>query len=391
MLAMSQTSPSLMMRWHRAVRAVIAIVTVGCFLAACSEGSDGGDDKASRPYRSARTAPVVTFPAVIERLEESVEAVGTARALRSVDLYPESAGIVRAVNFKANQAVAAGDVLLALDARDEQLAVELAEIALLDAERAVKRFESVNRQNTNIAESQIDTAKATVDSARVALQQAQVALDRRHIKAPFDGWAGITDIDVGDRIDTSTMVTSLDDRSQLLVNFSVPEVFVGQVIPGTPVNAKLWDSSGTVFTGEIVAVDSRVSPSSRAFTARAAIDNQDDSFRPGMAFEIAVNVSRGQFLAVPDVAVQWGADGPYVWIAEDAKAVRRDVLLVKRLPNRLLLTGDIEPGTLVIAEGVQAMREGIALNILDADQLDRDVRQELNTGNAAPADTTDDN
>jgi len=110
-------------------------------------------------------------------------------------------------------------------------------------------------------------------------------------------------------------------------------------------------------------VDSRIDTASRAFTARAAIDNQQDRFRPGMAFEIAISTSRGEFIAVPDVAVQWGADGPYIWIARDGKAERKDVRLVKRLPNRLLIESDIAVGTLVIAEGVQSVRAGVALNL----------------------------
>ncbi|GIS02128.1 MAG: hypothetical protein CM15mP103_06790 [Gammaproteobacteria bacterium] len=56
---------------------------------------------------------------------------------------------------------------------------------------------------------------------------------------------------------------------------------------------------------------------------RAAIDNSADRFRPGMAFEISINASRGAFLSVPDVAVQWGADGAYVWVAEQGRAARR--------------------------------------------------------------------
>lgn len=325
----------------------------------------------------ARAVSAVALPAEIKELKETVQAVGTARALHSVMLYPETPGIVTAVNFEADAAVSAGQLLLELDARDERLALELAKVELADAERVVRRYLTVNQQNANIAQSQIDEARAAVDAARIALEQAQVALDRRQIKAPFAGKVGITDIDVGDRIDTGSMITTLDDRSQLLVNFSVPEAFVGQVYPGIPVTVTLWNTSGAPVTGEIVAVDSRIDVTSRAFTARAAVDNASDRFRPGMAFEIGINVSRGEYLSVPDVSVQWGADGPYIWIVEDGKAARRDVRLVKRLPNRLLLETDLPPGTLVISEGVQAVREGVSLRLFDPADLDQDTRLEL--------------
>ena len=112
-----------------------------------------------------------------------------------------------------------------------------------------------------------------MDSARIALEQARVDLDRRRITAPFSGRVGITEIDVGDRIDTNTLVTTIDDRSVLLVNFSVPEVYVDKVTRGTPVDVSLWDAADAPVSGEIVAVDSRIDINSRSFIARAAIDN----------------------------------------------------------------------------------------------------------------------
>jgi len=308
---------------------------------------------------------VVTAPAQRELLRESVTAVGTARALKSVALYAESAGIVTALAVKPDTLVQAGEVLLQLDSRDEQLALRLAKVQLADAERLVSRYTSVNRKNANIAQSQIDTAIGAVEAARIGVEQAQLDLDRRQIVAPFSGRVGITDIDVGDRIDTSTLVTTLDDRTTLLVDFAVPELFVGQVKPGIDVDVELWNSGREAFGGQVVAVDSRINENSRAFIARAAIDNAEDDLRPGMAFEMSITVARGEFLTVPDVAVQWGADGPYIWIDDNGRAVKRELQLIKRLPNRLLIESDILPGTAVITEGVQAVRAGVTLDNLD--------------------------
>ena len=155
-------------------------------------------------------------------------------------------------------------MLLQLDDRDETLAVELATVKLADAERLVTRYTTVNARDANIPESQLDDARAAVDSARIALEQARVDLDRRRIAAPFAGRVGITEID-GDRIDTNTLVTTIDDRSLLLVNFSVPEVYVDRVTRGTPVDVRLWDAADAPVSGEIVAVDSRIDINSRAF------------------------------------------------------------------------------------------------------------------------------
>jgi len=347
-------------------------------LASCSEQSrDSRFD-----FAQSAAIPVVTQPATLTDLTETLTSVGTARALQSVNVFSDSSGRVTAVNIEADQFVNAGDRLLQLDDRDERLAVELATVQLADAERLVQRYTTVNARDANIPESQMDDARAAVDSARIALEQARVDLDRRQITAPFAGRVGLTEIDVGDRIDTNTLITTLDDRAILLVNFSVPEVYVERVAKGTPVNVRLWDAADKAVSGEIVALDSRIDVNSRAFTARAAVDNSDDRFRPGMAFEISVGASRGQFLSVPDVSVQWGADGAYVWVAESGVAERREISLVKRMAGVILVDGDLAESEQVVMEGIQSVRAGAALKVLTPGELDAGLRAAVPVNNA---------
>ena len=351
------------------IRLATAAIVVVMGMAGCG-GEREADQNSTRFGGQSSGAPVVTAPVSLTDLSERLTSVGTARALKSVVIYAENSGRVTAVNIEADSLVAAEQTLLQLDDRDERLAVELATVQLTDAERLVRRYITVNTQDMNIPESQLDDARAAVDTARIALAQAQVALDRRQIRAPFQGKVGITEVDVGDRIDTSTMVTTIDDRSVLLVNFSVPEVYVERITRGTPVAVRLWDAADVAVQGEITAVDSRIDINSRSFIARAAIDNTDDQFRPGMAFEISVDASRGEYLSVPDVAVQWGADGAYVWIVDEGRAVRREIHLVKRLAGSILVEGELTEGESVVIEGVQAVRAGATLQVISPAALD---------------------
>lgn len=314
--------------------------------------------------------PVVTAPATMTDLTETLTSVGTARAQQSVNVFSDTSGRVTAVNIKADQFVESGERLLQLDDRDERLAVKLASVQLADAKRLVERYTTVNARDANIPESQLDDARAAVDSALIALEQAEVDLDRRRITAPFAGQVGLTEIDVGDRIDSNTLITTIDDRAVLLVDFSVPEVYVERVSRGTRVNMRLWDAADKAVAGEIIAVDSRINVNSRSFIARAAIDNEDDRFRPGMAFEISLGASRGAFLSVPDVAVQWGADGAYVWVANEGVAVRRKVSLIKRMASAVLVDGDLAENEHVVIEGIQSVRAGAALKVLTPTELD---------------------
>ena len=89
-----------------------------------------------------------------------------------------------------------------------------------------------------MSELQLRTAQLARDQAELAVRDAELALEHRVIRAPFDGWVGILGVDVGDQVTSATEVTTLDDRSHILVDFRVPERFVGKVKVGAPVSAR---------------------------------------------------------------------------------------------------------------------------------------------------------
>src|SRR5690606_29339816 len=84
--------------------------------------------------------PVIAEPVQATRADIRVQAVGTGEAATGVTIYPAVAGEVTEVGFTAGQKVAAGDVLLQLDAQAERLAVELARVAVKDAEVTLSRY-----------------------------------------------------------------------------------------------------------------------------------------------------------------------------------------------------------------------------------------------------------
>ena len=352
-------------------------LALGLLLAACGQRGEVID----APKSGSTAVPAVVEPVRLEPLRMRVEAVGTARARRSVSLYPEAAGEVVAVNFQPGDPVEQGDVLLALDSRDEKLALELAELRLADARRMLERYTTANSSvELTVPETTIDTARTTLESARIERDRAQIALDRRFVTAPFDGYVGITDIDPGDRIEPTTEITTIDDRSLLLVSFEVPEAYVGRLSAGDPVRIEVWNDERTRASGTVVAIGSRVDPASRAFTARAEVPNGDDRLRPGMSFRVRLDLTGAAYPAVPEVAVQWGADGAYVWTVENERARRVPASLVQRQQGRVLIDAELPAGAPVVGEGVQSMRKGIPVRTMDAAALARDAR-----GTLAPA------
>lgn len=305
---------------------------------------------------------VLVQPLALDQTRTRVEAVGTSRAIRSIELHPATSGEVDAVLFDPGQKVTQGQVLLKLDQREEALAVELGRVRLADAERLNERYQKSGNSGA-VLPTQIDAAKTALEAARIELKRAQVALDDRTIKAPFAGFVGLTEVDSGDRINPDTIITTLDDRSALLVSFEVPEMLIGELKPGGDVELATWNSRGKTFSGKVVEIGSRIDPNSRTFVARATVDNQSDELRPGMSFRVAIGVSGTAYPVVVETALQWGADGAYIWSVDDGIAQRIPVRIIQRQQGRVLVDADIEAGELIVVEGIQRVRDGAAVDI----------------------------
>lgn len=338
---------------------------------------EGDGERAAPEQGRTESATTITLTEAVAELERTrVEAVGSAEARRSVTLFAPSAGEVVAVRFDAGDRVRQDQVLLELDARDQRLALELAEANLADAERTWARFERAG-QSAAFTETQMDAARIALEQARIARDRARVALDDRTLEAPFGGIVGLTEIDPGDRITTATPIATLDDRSTLLVRFEIPEAFLGQVKVGNEINLSPWNTSAPATTATIADIDSQVDPATRTFTARARIDNAEDRWRPGMGFEVVLELTGREFVNVPELALQWGGNGAYVWVIdENDRAHRQAVSLVQRTAGSVLLDGDLAPGDRVVLEGVQKMSEGRRVEVVDPDRFEnRDALQ----------------
>ena len=320
------------------------------------------DEQAPARSFAPQTVSVIAESLQFESAQTRVEAVGTSRAVLSAELYPAASGEVVAVNFEPGQIVRKGDVLVQLDSREEKLAVGLAEIKLADATRLYERY-SQSADSGAVLPTTLDTARAAMETARLELERAKVALDDRAIEAVFDGHVGTTDVDPGDRVSPTTMITTLDDRSSLLVSFEVPEAFIGELTVGEKIRLETWSAAMPAVTGEVVDIGSRIDPRNRTFVARARVENPDDMLRPGMSFRVSADVEGERFAVVPETAVLWGADGAYVWSIVDGKAQRTPVKVVQRREGRVLIDGDLGANGMVVVEGTQRMRNGIDVKL----------------------------
>jgi RND family efflux transporter MFP subunit len=213
--------------------------------------------------------------------------------------------------------------------------------------------------------SVIDGARSALQRAEIGLQQARQALADRVLRAPFGGVAGLPQVHAGDRVTPDTVIATLDDRRRVEVAFDLPEAYLARVREGHPVRATSVAHAGREFEGRVTQLDSRVSEQTRALRVRAELPNPDDLLRPGQSFRVRLSLPGAAHIQVPELALQWGRDGAHVWVVRDGQALQVPVRLVRRLDGSVLVDGALQPGEPVVVEGVQRLRPGRAVSVLE--------------------------
>lgn len=335
------------------MRFLLSVAAV-MLLAACSGDAPRGGE---------RSVAVVAEPARLLADEAVVEAVGTARAVRSAQLFPEVSGRVAAVRFVPGAFVPQGAVLVELDARAERLALKLAEVRVAEAEQLLARYRRI--ENTGaLSDSQIEAGETALAAARIERDQAALALSERTIRAPFAGHVSFSELDPGDRVTPTTLIAQIDQRARLYIDFNAPEAVFRRLAVGQQVTVVPFAEPDRSIPTTIEAVDSTIEQEQRSYRARAAIANAGDAYRPGMSFAVRF-ADRGRMRpAVPEAAVMWTGDGSSVFAVKDGKAVRIPVTIAARRDGLALLEAQLPQGTPIIVKGVQKLREGQAVTLV---------------------------
>lgn len=314
--------------------------------------------------REAAPVGVVAQSVTILPDQDVVEAIGTARAARSAQLYAESEGRVVAVGFRPGAFVSKGQALLQLDAREERLALELAKVRVREAEQLLARYRRIEGTGA-LSASQIEAGETALAAAEVERDQASARLADMTLRAPFSGHISFTEIDIGDRVTPSSLIAQLDQRSTLFIEFEAPETVFSRLKPGQSVEVAAFAEPERRISARISAVDSNIGEDRRSYRVRTVIDNREDAFRPGMSFRVLFEDLGEPKPAVPEAAIVWGGEGSSIFIVRNNKAVQIPVTIASRRDGLVLLEAKIDTDALVVVEGVQKIRDGQSVELVE--------------------------
>jgi membrane fusion protein, multidrug efflux system len=248
-----------------------------------------------------------------------IEAIGTASAIRGVDLGVEAGGIVETIQFRANDRVEAGEQLVQIDDRMERADVEAAQ-AQLDLSREQLNRQQSLRERGVTSVSELDIARADATNAEAALVRLTAVMEQKALTAPFDGIIGIPRIEVGAYVEPGTVYATLQDVDTLRVDFSIPEQQIRLIEVGMPLTAST-EVDGSTARGEIVAIEPRIDPNSRLVLVRGEIDTEEGTISPGQFLRVRVELPEEDgVIALPQTVLSSTLYGDSVFVVREGQA-----------------------------------------------------------------------
>lgn len=303
----------------------------------------------------------------------TLNVMGELVAPRRLDLRNELAGAIVAVNFVSGARVAAGQVLLQLDIAVEeanlQAARARAELARLQFERQQELLEK------RVATQELlDQARATLTATEAEITVLERTIEKKTLRSPFAGLAGLHNFEVGQYLEANTLITSLiGDSDEMWVDFQVPQFYPRLSAGTTLVVDVVGDDGSAPVTATVIAENTILEAANRSRGYRASVRNDGGRHAPHTIVELQVPVGTSEtLLLVPAQALQNDPLGQYVFVLEpDAqeqgawRAQRRQVRVRAITEQGALLEAGsgLQTGTRIAAAGAFKLYEGIKVHV----------------------------
>lgn len=343
----------------------------------------------ARPGRGmgAPPVPVSAAAAEVRDLPVVLDALGTVQAYNTITVVPQVAGRITEIGFREGQEVREGDVLVRIDPRAYQAALDQAvatkaqrEAQLANARLDLQRYQQLVRAN-GASQQQLDTQRATVAQLEAQLNfdqatidTAQVQLDYTVIRSPVNGRVGLRLIDIGNLVQPgsstgSTGIVVVTQIKPISVLFTLPQQALPQVrdaLAQGPVQVEARLAEGAPPrpdgrqpppnpTGTVVTVDNQVDSATGTIRLKATFENADERLWPGAFVNVRMQVATlREVTVVPLVAVQRGPDGPFAFVVKDDNTVEQ----------RPLVLGTVTGEQAVVLRGMRAGERAVTSGAL---------------------------
>jgi membrane fusion protein, multidrug efflux system len=333
---------------------------------------------------------VTSAPVKEEDWPPKLSAVGSVSASQGAVVSAELAGIVSEINFENGAEAKKGEVLMKLDASQEEALLRSAEAEAQLARTDLERARDLALKKV-VSSAELDSAQSKFTRLNAVVDQMRSSIAKKTLIAPFDGQLGIRQVNVGQMINAGQQVVALTSLDSVYVDFALPEQHLSKLTKDLEVRVRADALPGREFKGKLTAINSMLDPVTRNVPLQATFENPDHALHPGMFAKVDVMLPETKkAIVIPGSAVSYAPYGDSVFVIEkqkDPKTGHESLVLRQQFVRIGEVRGDfvsvtkgLKAGEEVVGTGVFKLRNGMVVTINN----DLAPKPELNPN---PADT----
>ena len=346
-----------------------ALLAALLFATACANSKEA---KAAAP----QAMPVKVLTAKTQKVDDTTDYVATLKSRDSAVVMPQVEGIITQIFVHSGERVASGAPMIQIDPAKQQATVNsqdharAAQVAQVTwAKQNYERVSGlanagvVSKQDLDQARETLDTAQAQLRSLEAQVSEQQVQLHYYQVVAPRAGVVGDVPVRVGDRVVTTTVLTTVDRPGSLEAYIYVPIEKSAQLKMNLPV--QIVDGSGnSLASSRVTFISPQVDNSTQTVLVKATIANSNDSLRTAQFIRARVVWGSQDKPVVPVVAVSRIGGLYFAFVAEsDEKGgyvVHQKPLQIGQIVgNDYVVLDGVKPGDKVVVSGTQFLIDGI--------------------------------
>lgn len=349
-----------------------ALLAASALLGAAGCGSQGAPKGPPGPP----PARVQLETVQIQPVREQADFLAEINSRRSVTLYPQVPGYVRAVLVKPGERVKQGAAIIQIDASTQQAGLSnlialrnAREAALQNAQETYNRISKLapagvaSQQELTQATAALEAARADLKAVEAQIQAQEVQVAYTRVTAPFDGVVGDIPVKVGDLIAPTTAITTLNQASAMEAYVRVPVALSSRITPQTIV--QLLDARGEpLVESKVDFVSPDVKPDTQSVLVRSVFPNNEKlHFAQFVPARIIYGAHPGALVPVTSIVRRSGQTFVYVAEQDGDKLVgrQRPVTVGQVVDGRIEVLEGLKEGERIVASGVQKVNNGATL------------------------------
>lgn len=299
------------------------------------------------------TVPVARVEA--REIPALVELTGTVQAAERAAISARVSGVVSRVAVSLGSTVAAGEVLVTLEAGEITARLRQAEAQLAQAKRHLERDRSLLARDAATPET-VRTRADQFAIAQAAHQEARSMLAYTTITAPFAGVIIAKRVNAGDLATPGTVLLKLEDNRRLQVRTALPESLIARVRMGDRLTVHV-PAAGVEVAAAVAEIGPASDPSSRSAAITLDLPAGAD-LRSGQFARVLVPAESAIALLVPESAVLPAGQMDRVFVIEGDTARLRLVRTGQRRDGLVEILAGLDPGETVATGNNRLLENG---------------------------------